>query len=142
MQNNQVVLTADFSCSAGDADQSPTPAPANTCFDIHPGSAYAYGGSAEDAGLEDGVENIELVKPLEVDVALDQENATDISDICTEKWYLSPTAITCVEMEVTVKRKRNTGDTAHDIILDYSNVYTMHAMVGRIADKSDETLKF
>lgn len=45
-------------------------------------------------------------------------------------------------MQVKLSRKRNTGDTAHDIILDYSNSYTMHAMVGRIADKSDETLKF
>ena len=45
-------------------------------------------------------------------------------------------------MKVKLSRLRNTGDTAHDIILDYSNTYTMHAMVGRVADKSDETLKF
>ena len=45
-------------------------------------------------------------------------------------------------MEVRVTRPRNTGDTAHDIILDFSNTYTMHAMVGRVADKADETLKF
>ena len=55
---------------------------------------------------------------------------------------MSPTAIACVEMQAKVKRGRNTGDTAHDIILDFSNTYTMHAMVGRVADKADETLKF
>jgi len=77
-----------------------------------------------------------LDDPTETD-----RNAPD-QDICKEKWYLSDTSMTCVEMEITVSRARNTGDTAHDIILDYSNAYTMHAMVGRIADKSDETLKF
>ena len=104
----------------------------NVCFDIHPGSAYAYGTAAADQADGIGVENIEL----------DATNVADTTDICTEKWYLSPTAIACVEMQVKLKRKRNTGDTAHDIILDFSNTYTMHAMVGRVADKSDETLKF
>lgn len=106
--------------------------PDNVCFDIHPGSAYAYGSSAADAADGTGVENIEI----------DSSITPKTTDICTEKWRLSPTSIACVEMEVKVKRKRNTGDTAHDIILDFSNTYTMHAMVGRVADKADETLKF
>lgn len=102
------------------------------CFDIHPGSAYAFGTSAADRTDSLGAENINL----------DSSYVAESTDICTEKWYLSPTAIACVEMQVKVNRKRNTGDTAHDIILDFSNSYTMHAMVGRVADKSDETLKF
>lgn len=105
---------------------------ANVCFDIHPGSAYAYGSSAADMSDSAGVEN----------VTIDSSLTAETTDICTEKWMVSPTAIACVEMEVKVTRKRNTGDTAHDIILDFSNSYTMHAMVGRVADKADETLKF
>ena len=34
--------------------------PDNVCFDIHPGSAYAYGSSAADAADGTGVENIEI----------------------------------------------------------------------------------
>jgi len=79
-----------------------------------------------------GVENI----------TLDAAYVPETTDICKEKWVISATAIACVEMEVKLTRLRNTGDTAHDIILDYSNSYTMHAMVGRVADKADETLKF
>ena len=105
---------------------------ANVCFDIHPGSAYAYGSSAADMSDSAGVEN----------VTIDASITPESTDICTEKWMVSPTAIACVEMQVKVSRKRNTGDTAHDIILDFSNSYTMHAMVGRVADKADETLKF
>ena len=104
----------------------------NVCFDIHPGSAYAYGSSAADKSDSAGAENI----------TLDTSMPAEDWDICTEKWKISDTAIACVEMQVKVNRPRNTGDTAHDIILDYSNSYTMHAMVGRVADKSDETLKF
>jgi len=104
----------------------------NVCFDIHPGSAYAYGSSAADMSDASGVENIDL----------HADNVAETTDICTEKWQISPTAVACVEMKVKLSRKRNTGDTAHDIILDLSNTYTMHAMVGRVADKADETLKF
>lgn len=111
----------------------------NRCFDIHPGSAYAYGSSAADV-QQAGVENVEIIRIA--DDGAEPHNVPMTTDICTEKWLLSPTAITCVEMQVHLKRRRNTGDTAHDIILDYSNSYTMHAMVGRVADKSDETLKF
>jgi len=81
-----------------------------------------------------GVENVKI--------DTDADFTAEDTDICTEKWMISPTAIACVEMQVKVYRKRNTGDTAHDIILDFSNSYTMHAMVGRVADKADETLKF
>ena len=112
----------------------------NRCFDIHPGSAYAYGSSAADV-QQAGVENVEIIR-TNADGDAAPYNVPMVDDICTEKWLLSPTAITCVEMQVHLKRRRNTGDTAHDIILDYSNSYTMHAMVGRVADKSDETLKF
>lgn len=45
-------------------------------------------------------------------------------------------------MKGTVKRLRNTGDTTQDIILDYSSTYQMHAIVGRVADAGDESLKF
>ena len=51
------------------------------------------------------------------------------------------TALACVEMEATVKRKRNTGDSAHDINLDYANTYQMHAAIGRMADTADLTLQ-
>ena len=104
----------------------------NVCFDIHPGSAYAYGSSAADKSDAAGVENI----------TLDAAYTPESTDICEEKWMISATAIACVEMKVKLTRLRNTGDTAHDIILDFSNSYTMHAMVGRVADKADETLKF
>ena len=67
----------------------------------------------------------------------------DTTDLCTEKWYLSPTSIACVEIKAVLERKRNTGDTTDDIILDYSQVYAMHAKVGKIADSdSDQALFF
>ena len=53
------------------------------------------------------------------------------TDICTEKWYLSPTAITCVEMKIKLKRKRLTIDTANDIELNYAYAYDMSAVIGR-----------
>ena len=62
--------------------------------------------------------------------------------MCTERWYLGNVAIACVEMQGTVKRARNTGDTSDDIILDYSNTYEVHAITGRVADTGDEALKF
>ena len=62
-------------------------------------------------------------------------------DLCTEKWYLSPTAIACVEMKGSLKRKRNTGDVLDDIILDYTSKYQVHAQIGRM-DDSGEQLKF
>lgn len=134
LQNNKEeytdASTDGDTCNAN--NDGDTAKPDNVCFDIHPGSAYAYGSSAADAADGTGVENIDL----------HEDNVAKTTDICKEKWRLSYTSITCVEMEVRVTRKRNTGDTAHDIILDFSNTYTMHAMVGRVADKADETLKF
>ena len=56
------------------------------------------------------------------------------TDICTEKWYLSQTAVTCVEMVVKLKRKRLTEDSAHDIELNYSYTYDMTAIIGRSVD--------
>ena len=136
LQNNDdTYADANGTCNSNaDGD---TTKPDNVCFDIHPGSAYAYGSSAADAADGTGVENIAIV-----DNGVGEAQEPKVADICTEKWRLSPTAITCVEMQAKVKRGRNTGDTAHDIILDFSNTYTMHAMVGRVADKADETLKF
>ena len=65
------------------------------------------------------------------------------TDLCTEKWYLSPTAIACVEITAKLTRERNTGDTTDDIILDYSYEYAMHAKVGKIADSdNDQALLF
>lgn len=104
-------------------------------WDIHPGSAYATS-QVEDVE-NNGYNNIELVSPTRADIATDAANA----EICTEYWYLSATAITCVETNVKVKRSRNTGDSAHDIILDFYNTYQMHAMIGRIADTADLTLQ-
>ena len=63
------------------------------------------------------------------------------TDLCTEKWYLSPTAIACVELKGVLKRKRNTGDTTDDIILDFNSKYQMHAKIGAM-DESDDALKF
>ena len=40
-----------------------------------------------------------------------------------------------------VKRRRNTGDIYDDVILDYSNQYTMFAKIGRIED-TDNSVKF
>ena len=74
-------------------------------------------------------------------VVLDAAYTVGSTDICTEYWQLTATAITCVEMEVKVSQSRNTGDSAHDIILDYSNTYSMHAAIGRIADTSDLSLQ-
>lgn len=62
-------------------------------------------------------------------------------DLCTEKWQLSPTAIACVELIGKVLRRRNTGDVIDDIILDYSNEYSMFAKIGRIED-TDNSVKF
>lgn len=93
-------------------------------FDIHPGALYQGGTAVEDATKQD------IVKVTKVG-----------TDLCTEKWYLSDTAIACVELRGTLKRKRNTGDTTDDIILDYSNKYMMHAAIG-IIDTEDNALKF
>ena len=49
---------------------------ANVCFDIHPGSAYAYGSSAADMSDSAGVEN----------VVIDSTITAESTDICTEKW--------------------------------------------------------
>jgi hypothetical protein len=46
-------------------------------------------------------------------------NYSDATNLCTERWYLSLTAIACVEIKGTVERYRNTEDNAHDIVLDY-----------------------
>ena len=100
-------------------------------FDIHPGSAYASS-QVEDEQQGVGVNNIELA---------DDTVVVGDTDICDEYWQLTATAITCVQMTVAVKRSRNTGDSAHDIILDYSNTYSMHAAIGRIADTSDLSLQ-
>ena len=56
------------------------------------------------------------------------------TDICTEKWYLSTTAIACVEMKIKLRRKRLTEDTNHDIELNYSYAYDMTAIIGRSQD--------
>lgn len=83
LQNNAptYVAPATENCNANDYVD-------NVCFDIHPGSAYAYGTAAADAADGVGVENIEL----------DASNVAETADICTEKWYVSTTAIACVEM--------------------------------------------
>ena len=72
----------------------------------------------EDSG-QGGSEDIEVFAEY-VDV-----------DICTEKWYLSPTAIACVEMVIELKRKRLTSDGSHDIELNYAYAYDMTAVIGR-----------
>jgi len=43
-------------------------------------------------------------------------------------------------MVVKVGRDRNTGDTLHDINLDLTQAYNMHAAIGRTADTSDISL--
>lgn len=52
---------------------------------------------------------------------------------CTEVWYLSDSALACVELQGTLKRERNTGDVEDDIILEYTS-YNMHALIGRTTD--------
>ena len=103
-------------------------------FDIHPGSPYASGSAVEDVG-QTGTNDVTVVSP-EFNASPTADN-----DLCSERWYLSLTAVACVEMVGSVKRSRNTGDTSHDIVLDYSNTYNVHAMVGRVADTADEALK-
>ncbi len=76
-----------------------------------------------------GVNNIEFVGDAAVAKA---------KDLCTEKWYLSPTAITCVELSGSLKRKRNTGDYIDDINLDYTNTYKVSAMIGRLSDTAEQ----
>lgn len=97
-------------------------------FDISPPSAFTKGDTVMDTA-QGGVENIVPVQ------------ATD-ADLCTEKWYLSETAIACVEISGDLTRKRNTGDVISDIILDYTYSYQMHAQIGRTADEDDEALSF
>ena len=92
-----------------------------THFDTHPGSQYQHGDAAEDV-QQGGQEDIEVFSDY-VD-----------TDICTEKWYLSTTAIACVEMKIKLRRKRLTTDTAHDIELNYSHAYDMTAIIGRTQD--------
>ena len=90
-----------------------------------PGSTYQVGTSVEDLKINSsGSNDIEIV-------------TSPWTDLCTEKWYLSPTAIACVEISGVLKRKRNTGDVTNDIILDYSSTYNMMAMVGFNSDSED-----
>ena len=97
-------------------------------FDIMPGSTYQTGTAVEDLKINaSGTNDIHIVTAPWV-------------DLCTEKWYLSPTAIACVEVSGLLKRKRNTGDVTNDIILDYSNTYNMMAMVG-VGDDTDDAFK-
>ena len=103
-------------------------------FDIHPATASTGGVSTEDkyVNQSDGSNDINFVDPL--------PDATT-KDLCTEKWYLSATAITCVEMQGSLIRKRNTGDYKDDINLDFTSSYKVSAMIGRL-DDSAEQFKF
>ena len=67
----------------------------------------------------------------------------DVGDtqICTELWKLSDTAIACVEMVGSVERNFSTGDTTDDFILDYVE-YQMHAKFGNTGEPSDEVFRF
>jgi len=61
-----------------------------------------------------------------------------------ETWFLTDTALACVELQGTVKRQRNTGDVTRDIILEYT-AYTMHALIGQPSEtsaNSDPSLRF
>ena len=109
-------------------------ATAGSTFDIHPATAASGNKAAEDIFLNtsSGKNNIEFVG----DAA-----AAKAADLCTEKWYLSPTAMTCVELSGSLKRKRNTGDYLDDINLDYTSAYKVSAMIGRL-DDSAEQFKF
>ena len=91
-----------------------------------PGSTYQSGDSVEDTKINttNGSNDIEMV-------------TTEWTDLCTEKWYLTATAIACVEISGILKRKRNTGDVVNDIILDYSSSYNMMAKIGRMGDTED-----
>ena len=87
----------------------------NYQFDIHPGAKHTFGNAVEDV-VQGGENNILIPDRLKDKKGSDY---TTEDNLCTEKWYLSLTAIACVEIKGTVERYRNTGDIAHDIILDY-----------------------
>jgi len=91
-------------------------------FDIHPGSAYAIGDSVEDV-VQGGANDIVVPDSYKQTDCATASSATGVCNLCSERWYLSLTAIACVEMTGRLTRLRNTGDTAHDIILDYSFAY-------------------
>ncbi len=106
-------------------------------FDIHPATAASSGKGSEDKFLRvsdptGGSNDISFVG----DAA-----AAQAVDLCTEKWYLSPTAIACVEMAGSLTRKRNTGDYLDDINLDYTSAYQVSAQIGQLKD-TDEQFKF
>lgn len=94
-------------------------------FDIMPGSAYQKGSTVEDIAINAAGSN-------DIDIV-----TSPWTDLCTEKWYLTATAIACVEMSGIMKRKRNTGDVTNDIILDYASKYQMHAMIGLMSETED-----
>ena len=85
-------------------------------FDINPPNTYGNGSSVEDV-TKGGVNNVCTAAGCQPGTPV------ETTDLCTEKWYITDTAISCVEIKATVKRQRNTGDTAHDINLSYSNIY-------------------
>mmetsp|Transcript_35882 Transcript_35882/g.43861 ORF Transcript_35882/g.43861 Transcript_35882/m.43861 type:complete len:129 (-) Transcript_35882:64-450(-) len=90
-----------------------------------PGSAYQKGSTVEDIAINAAGSN-------DIDIV-----TSPWTDLCTEKWYLTATAIACVEMSGIMKRKRNTGDVTNDIILDYASKYQMHAMIGLMSETED-----
>ena len=98
-------------------------------FDIKPSTTYNTADTEWDDAADD---NVELVTPADA-----------TTDLCTEVWYLSDSDFACVEMEGTIKRARNTGDTTSDIILEYGS-YDIHALIGSKTTsdaQSDESLR-
>lgn len=96
-------------------------------FDVRPFSLYDSGDGAQDTN---GADDITLV-------------TLAATEQCTEVWYLTDSALACVELQGSLKRPRNTGDIQDDIILEYTT-YSMHALIGRVDDTSsnaDEALR-
>ncbi len=92
-------------------------------FDIHPATATSSGKGSEDMFLRTSTNN----GSNDVKFVGNDDAAAKLVDLCTEKWYLSPTAIACVEFSGSLIRKRNTGDYLDDINLDYTSAYQVSA---------------
>lgn len=88
-------------CAWDTKDTSGTPL---VTYDIHPIANYDSANSVFDTA-NTGADDV-------------TPDATD-TQICTELWKITDTAIACVEMGGSVDRDFSTGDTTDDFILDY-----------------------
>ena len=101
-------------------------------FDIAPATAGSGGKGSEDVFKRAADSSGSNDRTFVGDAA-----AAQLVDLCTEKWYLSPTAVACVEMAGSLIRKRNTGDYLDDINLDYTSSYKVSAMIGTFKETNE-----